>query len=94
MWPTRGRIGFRTPAVLGITNASERGTKSSLSHSWAYWLRHPSRLAGPQLFDAGDTASSGPQTGGLPMSPLPSGGGVVILCGHDIKKTTFENFDF
>ena len=34
-WRTSGQIGYITPAVLGVPNASERGTKSAVAHKWA-----------------------------------------------------------
>ena len=46
-WPVNGQIGYITPAVWGVPNASERGTKSEVAHKWTDWLHHPCRLGGP-----------------------------------------------
>ena len=37
-WPTSGLGGYMTPAAWGVPNASERGTKSAVAHTWAHWL--------------------------------------------------------
>ena len=34
-WPTSGQSGYLTPAVSGISTASERGAKSEVAHKWA-----------------------------------------------------------
>ena len=34
-WPTNGRIGYVTPAVFGVPNASEQETKSEIAHKWS-----------------------------------------------------------
>ena len=70
-WPTRGQIGYLTPAVSGIPAASERGAKSELAHKWAKWLPHPCRIGDPRRFRAGGKIRSGPQVGKLATSPLP-----------------------
>ena len=53
-WPTNGQIGYITPAVWGVPNALEWGTKSEVAHKWADWLHHPCRIGGPRRFRAGD----------------------------------------
>ena len=50
---------YTTPAVSGVPNTSERGTKTKVAHNLASWLQHPCRLGGPQRFRAGDKISSG-----------------------------------
>ena len=45
-WPTSGQIGYITPAVQGVSNASVRGTKSEVAERWACWLHSPYRLGG------------------------------------------------
>ena len=62
-WPTSGPGGCITIAALGVTNASERGTKSEMGHQWAGCLHNARRLRGPQRFRAGDEIRSGPQVG-------------------------------
>ena len=42
-----GRIGYIIRAVLGISKASKRGTKSKVAHKWADWLHNPCRLGDP-----------------------------------------------
>ena len=37
-WPTCGQGGYVTPAVSGITTASERGAKSEVAHKWSKML--------------------------------------------------------
>ena len=64
-WPTNGWIGYITPAVLGVPNASEWETKSAVAHKWAHWLHNPCCVGGPQRFRAGYTIRSGPQVGSL-----------------------------
>ena len=46
-WPTRGRIGYVTPAVWGFANASQWGTRSAEAHEGAGWLHQPGHLRGP-----------------------------------------------
>ena len=58
-WPTCGLNGYVTPAVSGISTASERGAKSEVAHKWAKWLRHPCRLGDPRRFRAGGKIRSG-----------------------------------
>ena len=72
-WPTNGRIGYITPAVWGVTNALERGTKSEVAHKWTDWLHHPCRMGGPQHFRARDKIRSGPHVDGLATSLMPYG---------------------
>ena len=33
-WPTNGRIGYITPAIPGVHNASKRRRKSAGAHKW------------------------------------------------------------
>ena len=40
-WRTRGHIGYITPATSGVSNTSQRGTKSAVAHKWVDWLYHP-----------------------------------------------------
>ena len=56
-WPTSGRNGYLTPAVLGSPTASERGAKSEVAHKWANWLPHPCRIGEPHRFRAGGAKS-------------------------------------
>ena len=37
-WPRLGQIGYISLAILGVPNASKRGTKSAMAHKWADWL--------------------------------------------------------
>ena len=39
--PTTGQIGSITPAIWGVPNALERGTKAEVAHNWADWLHYP-----------------------------------------------------
>ena len=43
---------YINPAVLGVPNASERGTKLDVARKWADSLYHPCRLGGCQPFGA------------------------------------------
>ena len=53
-WPMSGRISYVSPAVMGVPNASKRGTKSEVAHKWADWLCHPRRLGwSPMLWSGG-----------------------------------------
>ena len=56
-WPTSGRIGYVTPAVWGVPNASERGTESALesalAHKCADWQHHPCCLGVPNASERG-----------------------------------------
>ena len=45
---------YITPAVYGVRNASERGTKSAVTHKWVDWLHSPCRVEGSRRFRAGD----------------------------------------
>ena len=63
-WPTGGQIGYITPAISGVPNASHRGTISTMAHKWADWLHNPCHLRGPQSFTVGDNIKNGPQVGG------------------------------
>ena len=51
---TRGRIFQITPAVYGVPNALEQGTKSKLAHKCADGLHHLWHPGGPQRFTVGD----------------------------------------
>ena len=66
-WPTCGRIGYITPAVGVVPNASERETKSEVAHMSVYWLHNLCRLGGAQyfFFRAGDKITRGLHVGGL-----------------------------
>ena len=58
-WPTCEQNCYVTPAVSGISTASERWAKSDVAHLWAKWLRHPCRLGDPRRFRAGGKMRSG-----------------------------------
>ena len=60
------------PLPLGVPNALQRGTESSVALKWATWLHSPSCLGGPQGFAAGDKIISAPHWAGY--SPCRSGG--------------------
>ena len=51
------------PAVRGVPNTSNRGTKSTVESKWADWLHNPYCLGAPQRIKAGDKVSNGPQVG-------------------------------
>ena len=57
-WPTSGTGGYITPAVLGVPNTLEHGTKSEVAHKWDWWLHQPYRLEGSQRFTAGDKTNN------------------------------------
>ena len=59
--PTSGPGGYITHAIWGVPDASEWGTKSEVPHMWAWCLRHPCHLGGPQRFRAPDKIRSSPQ---------------------------------
>ena len=73
-WPIKGQGGYVTPAASGIPDASERGAKSEVAHTWARWLRHPCRLGDPHRLKAGGKIRSGPYMGKVATSPLPPRG--------------------
>ena len=85
-WPTRGQIGYLTPAVSGIPTAAERGAKSEVAHKWANWLPHPCRIGEPHRFKAGGKIRSGPQVGKLATSPLPYRGSPPLQSGGPNRK--------
>ena len=85
-WPTSGQIGYLTPAVSGISAASERGAKSEVAHKWANWLPHPCRIGDPRRFRAGGKIRSGPQVGKLATSPLPYRGSPPLQRGGQNQK--------
>ena len=61
-WTIGGRIGYNALAVWGVHNASERGTKSAVAHTWADWLYHLCRLGSPILHSEGQN-QQGPTHG-------------------------------
>ena len=84
--PTRGQIGYLSPAVSGIPSASERGAKSEVAHKWANWLPHPCRIGEPLRFRAGGRIRSGPLVGKLATSPLPYRGAPPLQSGGQNQK--------
>ena len=85
-WPTSGQIGRGNPAVWGVPNTPKRGSKSTVAHKWADWLRPPPLcLGGPQCFTARDTTNSGPQVGSLATYPLPSWGPQRFQAGDTVS---------
>ena len=85
-WPTRGKIGYLTPAVSGSPTAAERGAKSEVAHKWANWLPHPCRIGEPHRCRAGGKIRSGPQVGKLATSPLPYRGAPPLQSGGQNQK--------
>ena len=85
-WPRSGQIGYLTPAVSGIPNASERGAKSEVAHKWANWLAHHCRIGEPHRCRAGGKIRSGPQVGKLATSPLPYRGSPPLQSGGQNQK--------
>ena len=85
-WPTRGQIGYLTPAVSGIPAAAERGAKSEVAHKWAKLLPHPCRIGDPHRFRAGGKIRSGPQVGKVATSPLPYRGSPTLQSGGQNRK--------
>ena len=85
-WPTSGQSGYVTPAVSGISTASERGAKSDVAHLWAKWLRHPCRLGDPRRFRAGGKIRSGRLVEKMATLPLPSRGFPPLQTGGQIHK--------
>ena len=49
-WRTNGRSGAINPAIWGVANTSERGTKSAVAKEWVDWPHNPCRLGGPKVF--------------------------------------------
>ena len=62
-WHTNGWIRYITSTVWGVPDAFERGTKSEMAHTWAWWLHNPCRLWGVQRFTAGEEIRIGTQFG-------------------------------
>ena len=85
-WCTCGRMGYITPAVWGVPNASKCETKSEVDHMWVDWLHHPCRLGARQRFRVGDKIRSGPHVGGWATSPLPSGGSPTLQRARQNQK--------
>ena len=86
MWPTRRQNGYLTPAISGISTASERGAKSEVAHKWAKWLPHPFHLGDPHRFRAGGKIRSVPQVGKVATSPLPYRGSPPLQSGGQSQK--------
>ena len=85
-WPTKGHIGYLTPAVSGSPTAAERGAKSEVAQKWANWLPHPCRIGEPHRCRAGGRIRSGPQVGKLATSPLPYRGAPPLQSGGQNQK--------
>ena len=85
-WPTCGQSGYVSPAVSGISTASERGAKSEVAHLWARWLRHPCRLGETHRFRAGGKIRSGPLVRKVATSALPSRGSPPLHSGGQNQK--------
>ena len=94
-WPTSGRSGYLTPAVLGSPTAAQRGAKSELAHNGAKWLPHPCRIGEPHRCRAGGNIRSGPQVGEVATSPLPYRGAPPLQSGGQNQKwpTSGQNGD-
>ena len=89
-WPTNGQIGYVTPPVPGVPNASKRGSKAELANKWADWLRNPP-FGCPQRLKVGDKINCGPQVGGLATQPLPFGGYPTPESGEQyLQSPTFQ----
>ena len=85
-WPTKGQIGYLTPAVSGSPTAAKRGAESEVAHKWANWLPHPCLIGEPHRFRAGGRITSGPQVGKLATSPLPYRGAPPLQSGGQNQK--------
>ena len=57
------RYGCITPVILGLPNASKRGTESAVPRKGAIWLRNPCYLESPQHFRAGERINNARQVG-------------------------------
>ena len=62
-WPTKGKIGYLTPAVSGDSRRFRAGEKSEVAHKGANWLPHPCRIGDPHRCRAGGKIRSHPQEG-------------------------------
>ena len=51
--PQVGLCGYTTPAIWGVADTSEWGTKPAVAHKWAMWLHNPWHLGGPLRLIAG-----------------------------------------
>ena len=71
-WLTYGQSCYVTPAVSGVSTASERGAKSEVAHLRATWLRHLCLLGDLLRFRAGGKMRVGPLVGKVVTSCLPS----------------------
>ena len=47
-------IGYITPLMWGVPNASKRGTKTKVSHKGSHWVHKPCRMGAPRSFKAGN----------------------------------------
>ena len=84
--PQMGGLTTSTHVVVGVPNASHRGTKSESTHNWAHWRRNRCRVEGPQRFTKGNRIRSGPQVGGLATSLVQSSGSPTLQRGGGIPK--------
>ena len=70
-------MGYITPTVRGVRNASHWGTKLVMAHTTSGWIGYisPAVRWGPQRFTLGARISNGPQVGRLATSRVPLRGG-------------------
>ena len=86
-WPTSGKIGYLTPAVLGSPTAAERGAKSEVAHKWANWLPHPCRIGEPHRHQSGGQNQKWPTSGQIGyLTPAVSGSPTATRAGGKIRS--------
>ena len=85
-WTTSGPSGYITPAVWGISDALEWGTKSEVAHKCTAWLHNPCSLGGPRHLRPEDKIRIGPQLGPLATYRLPPKGSLTLQGGGRNQK--------
>ena len=75
-----------TPAVWGVPNASNQGTKSELAHNWVNRLHNRCPLGGPQRFTSEKNVKSGREVGDWLHNPCLLGGPQRFTAGDKINS--------
>ena len=83
MWPTSGRIGYITPTVWVVPNASKCGGENQKwpTSGWIGYITLAIGGGGGGHFRVGERISSGPQVGRIGYKALPSQGSPMLQSG-------------
>ena len=82
---TSGQIGYVTPAILGIPNASERGTKSDVAQKSACWLHNPCHLGDPYAPERGTKSDVAHKWADWLHNPCHLRGPLRVTAGNKIR---------